>query len=130
MMAMRGKDVTARKDRFVRVHTGGARPMFISFLLADAPLPENHGIIAQLAQTARIVKDPPPIGIQRLALPDARLLKRVPSGTPVPAAKSEAVFDLNVIYTNGKLWNPAVQRFDQVKLRSYQGTGINPDAPY
>ena len=35
---------------FVRVHTGGARPMFISFLSADAPLPENHGIIAQLAQ--------------------------------------------------------------------------------
>src|SRR4051812_15484663 len=39
-------------------------------------------------------------------------------------------FDLNVAYTDNKIWNPATQRFDKVHLRSYTGEGVNPDAPY
>lgn len=35
-----------------------------------------------------------------------------------------------VDYTASKLWNPSTGRYDNVRLRSYQGTGIDPDAPY
>src|SRR5262249_52697334 len=34
------------------------------------------------------------------------------------------------VYTNGKLWNPAEAHYDQVKLRSYQGRTVDPNAPY
>lgn len=46
------------------------------------------------------------------------------------AISNEASLDLNVVYTDGQIWNPAVQRFDQVRLRSYQGTRIDPNRPF
>ena len=48
----------------------------------------------------------------------------------IPAATNEATLDLNIVYVDGKIWNPSVQRFDAVKLRSYQGTRTDPDAPF
>ena len=45
-----------------------------------------------------------------------------------PTARRD--FDLNVTYTDNKIWNPATQRFDKVHLRSYSGDGVNPNAPY
>jgi FtsP/CotA-like multicopper oxidase with cupredoxin domain len=38
--------------------------------------------------------------------------------------------DLQVVYTLSKIWNPAANTFDTVKLRSYSGRGVNPGAPY
>jgi FtsP/CotA-like multicopper oxidase with cupredoxin domain len=54
------------------------------------------------------------------------------------ASRSEVrdvIYDLNVVYTDSELWNPSGGQdgtggFDKVRLRSYQGTGINPDAPF
>lgn len=46
------------------------------------------------------------------------------------ATSREASLDLNVTYTDGQLWNPATQRFDQVRLRSYQGTRVDPRVPF
>ena len=48
----------------------------------------------------------------------------------LPASLSEAALDLNVVYTAGQIWNPATDRYDRVNLRSYQGTRIDPQAPY
>lgn len=60
--------------------------------------------------------------------------RETPSGlllaAAVPATAGEAVLDLNVVYTKSKLWNPAEMRYDAVNLRSYQGTDIDPNAPY
>lgn len=62
------------------------------------------------------------------------MTRRAPSGqllaAAAPKAAGEAVFDLNVVYTASKLWNPATMRYDAVRLRSYQGTSIDPEAPY
>jgi L-ascorbate oxidase len=72
---------------------------------------------------SRVVENPPLLDIIREVRPRA-----APKGMAAPA--TETALDLNVIYTNGKIWNPAEQRYDAVKLRSYQGKGVNPDAPY
>jgi FtsP/CotA-like multicopper oxidase with cupredoxin domain len=47
-----------------------------------------------------------------------------------PAVPNEASLDLNVVYTDGRIWNPAEGRHDLVRLRSYQGTRVDPDAPF
>jgi FtsP/CotA-like multicopper oxidase with cupredoxin domain len=82
---------------------------------------------ASLAQTAarRVVDDPPLLETARRAGPQPMLL-----GAPAGASVGEAVLDLDVRYTDGTIWNPATGRFDAVRLRSYQGTGVDPDAPF
>ncbi|MEL6523918.1 MAG: multicopper oxidase family protein, partial [Pseudomonadota bacterium] len=35
-----------------------------------------------------------------------------------------------VAYTEGEIYNPATGRMDQVRLRSYQGEGVNPEVPF
>ena len=77
---------------------------------------------AQL-EHSRVVENPPLLDIIRQAQPRSIL-----KGVPAPAI--ETALNLNVTYTNGKIWNPAEQRYDAVKLRSYQGKGVNPDTPY
>ncbi|MDA8450804.1 multicopper oxidase domain-containing protein [Acidovorax sp. NCPPB 3859] len=42
----------------------------------------------------------------------------------------EVSLDLNVVYTDGTLWNPATRRNDKVRLRSYQGAHVRPGAPF
>jgi len=48
----------------------------------------------------------------------------------VRALPHERVLDLNIVYTPGKIYNPATGREDDVYLRSYNGTDVNPDTPY
>src|SRR5260370_3025112 len=74
------------------------------------------------------VENPPLLKVVRAARPQRNLLSVLPEGALPPSP--EAVLDLNVEYTNGKLWNPAERRYDQVKLRSYQGTGVDSNSPY
>ena len=56
------------------------------------------------------------------------LLESVSPAAPAPTGRRD--FDLNVTYTDNKIWNPSTQRPDMVHLRSYTGEGVNPDAPY
>ncbi|MBV8901076.1 MAG: multicopper oxidase domain-containing protein [Verrucomicrobia bacterium] len=42
----------------------------------------------------------------------------------------DVIYDLDVTYTDSQLWNPAEGRPDKVKLRSYQGAGVAPGAPF
>lgn len=48
---------------------------------------------------------------------------------PAPELR-DIVYDLIVKYTESQIWNPTENRPDKVKLRSYQGKGVNPDAPF
>ncbi len=47
-----------------------------------------------------------------------------------PVPPRGIVYDLNVQYTDGTLWNPTEGRYDKVKLRSYVGGGVNPKTPF
>jgi FtsP/CotA-like multicopper oxidase with cupredoxin domain len=47
-----------------------------------------------------------------------------------PSEVRDVVYDLNVDYTPSQLWNPTEGRPERVSLRSYQGTGVNPNAPF
>ncbi|MET1077198.1 MAG: multicopper oxidase domain-containing protein [Pseudomonas sp.] len=46
------------------------------------------------------------------------------------AVADDVVYDLTAQFSDGQLWNPGTNRYDKVHLRSYQGTGIDPQAPY
>jgi FtsP/CotA-like multicopper oxidase with cupredoxin domain len=58
------------------------------------------------------------------------MLNVVPKLAAPPSEQRDIVYDLNVDYTESTLWNPTENRPDKVKLRSYQGTGVKPDAPF
>jgi FtsP/CotA-like multicopper oxidase with cupredoxin domain len=49
----------------------------------------------------------------------------------LPAARTnERAFSLDIVYVDSAIYNPATGRHDAVHLRSYQGTGVNPAAPF
>ncbi|HEY0027262.1 MAG TPA: multicopper oxidase family protein [Allosphingosinicella sp.] len=39
-------------------------------------------------------------------------------------------FDLSIVYRAGQIYNPGTASFDNVNLRSYEGTGVDPKGPY
>nr|WP_318031714.1 multicopper oxidase domain-containing protein [Rhizobium ruizarguesonis] len=54
-------------------------------------------------------------------------------GLPLPGLEPlehERVLDLKVVYTDGYIFNPATGRNDKVRLRSYNGTDVDPTTPY
>jgi len=85
--------------------------------------------IAQAAQAEapRIVSNAPLLELRRKA---PRVAPMVAVRAGAAGVSNEASLDLNVVYTDARIWNPSAQRFDQVKLRSYQGARIDPNAPY
>lgn len=82
---------------------------------------------AQAAPEERILENPPLLELRKEATPPATLMA-VPK--PTLGARGEKEFDLNIVYTDGTLYNPATQRNDKVNLRSYVGTGTNPHRSY
>jgi L-ascorbate oxidase len=86
----------------------------IAFLLTGIPT-----AFAQVPE--RIVSDPPVARSERTAPPatvapaDAGAALRAPALTG-----GEAVFDLNIQYSEAKIYNPALDQYDSVKLRSYR----------
>ncbi|HEX5055104.1 MAG TPA: multicopper oxidase family protein [Gammaproteobacteria bacterium] len=53
-----------------------------------------------------------------------------PDGEQQTPPRQSPSLQWKVDYTASKLWNPGTGRYDNVRLRSYQGTGIDPNAPY
>src|SRR6266446_4375937 len=94
-------------------------------------------LAASAAISARAAAQGPP-EITNPALLEARppatrlqtLLSLPPKPPGPPSEIRDIVYDLNVLYTNFQLWNPTGNRSDKVRLRSYQGTGVNPNAPF
>jgi L-ascorbate oxidase len=103
-----------------------------SKLLLCAVLLTAYGAIP----TTAIAQGPPEIvnpSVLQPRAPAARLqtMMNVAARAPAPAAEPrDIVYDLIVKYTESQLWNPTENRPDKVKLRSYQGRGVNPDAPF
>lgn len=81
-------------------------------------------------EPARVVENPPTLNVTGRVPPPAVPLTSVPPGAVRPASGGETSLTLNVVYTNGKIWNPADNRYNDVRLRSYQGTRVDPDAPF
>ncbi|MFM8524563.1 MAG: multicopper oxidase family protein [Cyanobacteriota bacterium] len=88
----------------------------------------------------RVVADPPvlqPLGEDSLSAPAAPTRAGAAvaplAGTPTSRAKlpaQEVRYDLNIVYTDGELYNPATNGNDKVRLRSYQGRRVNPKLPF
>jgi L-ascorbate oxidase len=78
--------------------------------------------------TDRVVNNPPLLQVQQGALPRTTLM-----AAPAPSRMtSKKSLDLDVTYPerNVYIYNPAEGRADRVKLRSYIGAGVDPNAPY
>jgi L-ascorbate oxidase len=87
--------------------------------------PYSVGIAA--AQTEnRIVTNPPKLEIQQGTLPKSTLLAQ----PAAPSMTGKKTLDLNIVYTQSSIYNPATGRPDKVKLRSYTGASVDPGAPY
>ena len=77
------------------------------------------------AEKPRPVDNPPPLALKRKAP-----LGAIAKSAFTQEASHEASLDLNIVYTDGKIWNPAVGRYDRVRLRSYQGASVDPNNPF
>lgn len=78
------------------------------------------------ADQPRPLQDPPLLDIKRALF--APLTKaQQQAGAPQP---DEASLNWDVVFTPSQLWNPNTNSWDQVNLRSYQGSKIDPKAPF
>jgi len=82
---------------------------------------------AQAGQEDRVVENPPLLQLRSEPAQRATLMASQAAGPRVGAEKQ---LDLNIVYTDSKLYNPATQRYDKVHLRSYVGTDTHPDRPF
>lgn len=82
------------------------------------------------AVEARIVADPTLVPIDRSDLGAVPQLLQAGRMAPVP--NHDANLALDIRYTNGRIFNPATGRYDQVRLRSYvaEGAPPNPFTPF
>ncbi|MEG3143444.1 multicopper oxidase domain-containing protein [Sphingomonas sp. RT2P30] len=81
---------------------------------------------AAIAQAERDVGNPRLLP-DTAGAPSKMLLSAVQG--PGSAAR-ERVLELDVVFTDSQIFNPATGRFDKVRLRSYNGTDVDPTTPY
>ncbi len=88
--------------------------------LACVAIFANSGSALAQAPTERIVTAPPAAQVLR-AQPRGNLLAARPMvGPPAATTTDEARIDLDIEYTDSKIYNPATGTYDAVKLRSYR----------
>jgi L-ascorbate oxidase len=78
----------------------------------------------------RVVTNPRVLG--KVTVPEALALRtqeNLFTALPSPA-NADRQLHLKIVYTDGKIYNPATQTYDHVHLRSYNGTDVSPDTPY
>ena len=86
--------------------------------LAVVLLPALAGPAWAQSEQPRVVANPP-------LLNDIGTPARS-AATVVSSPSNEVFLDLNLQYVDGQIWNPATNRNDRVRARSYQGTGVAP----
>jgi L-ascorbate oxidase len=91
----------------------------------SALAPCVHGPAALAQGSERIVAEPPSARIQRTGpdVPLAGFPPAVPMTADAPSTPprlGEAAVDLNIQYTEAKIYNPGTDQYDSVKLRSYR----------
>ncbi|QSJ16090.1 multicopper oxidase domain-containing protein [Nostoc sp. UHCC 0702] len=88
--------------------------------------PLSASVVENSPPAERVVENPPVLELRKKPIrPITRLTKPVGIDT-----KAEEVFDLKVVYTDSKLYNPATRHYDNVRLRSYVGTDTSTNTPY
>ena len=81
-----------------------------------------------LAQTAeREIGNPRVLDTEPARPAQPMLVAATPGAKPLP---HERILDLNIVYTDGQIFNPATGKYDKVRLRSYDGTDVDPKIPY
>jgi L-ascorbate oxidase len=80
---------------------------------------------AELAK--RVVENPPLLELKK-ETPIVTTIMAFPQAESKGLAEKQ--LDLNVVYTDSTLYNPASGRLDNVRLRSYTGTDTNPKKPF
>jgi len=86
---------------------------------------EISPIAAQI--TGQPFSDPPKLQ-SRQGSGQRLTLQMQPLNTPLMSGRRQ--LDLSIVYTKGSIANPATNRLDTVKLRSYSGEDVSPGAPY
>jgi FtsP/CotA-like multicopper oxidase with cupredoxin domain len=93
---------------------------------------------------SRVVGNPTPLAIHRVTPPVTATppqavgpRKKGVHATPMLSAAAitaqtpgEKQLDLHVVFTDSKIYNPNTGVYDKVHLRSYEGTDVDPNAPY
>lgn len=96
-------------------------------LAAMVPIALWSAAPARADAAERRVENPPLLELRKESPARATLMARPQTG---PKAGLERQFDLDIVYTDGQLYNPATGQYDKVRLRSYAGTDIDPKRPY
>lgn len=101
------------------IDTGASRAA-----IAIATLGLAFGAAAPAAAQSeeRVIANPPTIADQSAPAPSD--LEAV---APTNFTPHEKVFDLDIVYADGLIFNPMTLGYDKVHLRSYNGTGMKPD---
>ena len=99
----------------------------LAMVLPTASTARAKDVVNPEITDAQVVSNPPLLQ-SRKRLSRTGALAGLPKDAS--AVSHEALYDLNVIYTDGTIRNPATQRLDKVRLRSYQGTDVNPNIPF
>lgn len=81
----------------------------------------------QAAADARTFQNPPVLGGAAGGV--SPLAARVGAEGVFPAGR-ERILDLNIVYSDSFIYNPATGVRDPVRLRSYKGTDMDPKAPF
>ncbi|BBA34458.1 putative multicopper oxidases [Methylocaldum marinum] len=105
-------------------HTGATATITLAAL---APLAFWSASPARAAVEERVVEDPPRLELREGTQSRMTLM---PRPTPGPRVGMERELDLNIVYTDSQLYNPATGKYDKVRLRSYVGTDTNPNRPF
>ena len=101
------------------------RSLFATCLIACGAIPVTaaaQGGPPDIVNPSLLQPRPPATRLQTM-------MNVAPKAAP-PSELRDIVYDLIVKYTDSQLWNPTENRADKVKLRSYQGKGVNPDLPF
>jgi L-ascorbate oxidase len=107
-----------------------SRRRWLGLSLALCALTWLHARTASAqAEKPRIADNPPLLELKRKA-PPAALVRTTVQVPTLQEPSHEASLDLNIVYTDGQIWNPAVGRYERVRLRSYQGTRVDANAPF
>lgn len=108
----------------------GSRWLRASLLLAGFSVCVSTLAGAAQQEPDRPLRNPPRLNDTGKIVPKASVMTTTPAGAVQPTSAGETALNLNVVYTAGRIWNPAQSRYDQVRLRSYQGAQVDPAAPY
>jgi len=60
----------------------------------------------------------------------AMALAATPEPTKLRPKGGEVSWAVDIAYTEGQIFNPRTGQFDRVRLRSYQGPGVDPEVPF